>query len=154
MRQRFGIIVGRPLFPHHLVERGNTHPKARCGVLTLAVVVELRQRGEAIYFFSFDLAALLGIGFVAAFLERGLSIMSLLGRGAHRSSSAATRSSAAPNGPQAEPSRRITSSGTPYCKATLATTALSRAAVSLSDPAFPLEMKISASSPSANLPTD
>jgi len=47
----------------------------------------------------------------------------------------------------------MTSSGTPYCRAMFAT-ALSRAAVSLSLPALPLEMNTSASAPSANLPMD
>src|SRR6516164_1568561 len=57
----------------------------------------------------------------------------------HRlASSSWSRSSTAPSGPQAEPSRlrisawRMTSSGTRYCRAMLATTAESRAAVSLS----------------------
>jgi len=49
--------------------------------------------------------------------------------------------------------RRMTSTGTPYCSAIDATTALSRAAVSLSLPALPLEMKISASAPSSKRPS-
>src|SRR6516165_5318893 len=48
-QSRRAIVSRAPLFPNYLVESGNTHAKTRGGFITLAVVFELRELGEASY---------------------------------------------------------------------------------------------------------